>query len=119
MDLDVDRYGTSHADVMRGTGEVDFNSAATLRRGLALHMATGKGDLIVDLTRVPFIDSATLSVLVRAARQLGERGERLELVVDEARVVDLLRLTAVELMVPIHRTVEDARRHLGEGDGVR
>lgn len=117
MEVGLDRGGGPHAPVMRVTGEVDVVSASTLRRELALHMSARRGDLIVDLRAVTFMDSTGLSVLIRAARQLGEHGGRLELVVDQARVVDLLRLTAVEKVVPVHRTVEDARRHLGESDG--
>jgi anti-sigma B factor antagonist len=114
MDVHVDNDGTRRAAVMRVTGEVDVVSASTLRRELALHMGSRQADLVVDLTAVTFMDSTGLSVLVRAARQLHERGGRLELVVDRARVVDLLRLTAVQRFVFVHRTVEDARRHLGE-----
>jgi anti-sigma B factor antagonist len=104
-----DRLGLA---VMHVAGEVDVYTASSLRRELALHMGARAEDLIIDLSGVTFLDSTGLGVLVRAARQLRERGARLALVVDQDRVVDLLRITALAQVFAVHRTVRDASIHL-------
>ena len=116
MEVSVERDDDDPARpvVMHVAGEVDALTSATLRRELTLHMGSHRPDLIVDLSRVTFFDSTGLSVLVRGVRQVRERGGRMELVVDQGRVVDLLRLTALAEMFRIHRTVEDARAVLAE-----
>lgn len=108
MDVSVGSDGATGAVVMRVDGEVDVVTSALLRDKLAMHMGSGTRDLVVDLTAVTFMDSTGLGVLVRAARQVRERGGRLELVVDQSRVVNLLRLTAVTQYLRIHRTVTEA-----------
>jgi anti-sigma B factor antagonist len=94
--------------VMRVTGEVDVLTSSTLRRELTLHMSARRRDLVVDLSGVTFMDSTGLGVLIRAERQLHERGSRMALVVDHARIVDLLRITALEKVFEVHRSVQDA-----------
>ena len=108
MDVSVVSDTATGTVVMRVTGEVDVVTSASLRRELALHMGSRHPTLVVDLTSVTFLDSTGLGVLVRAARQNTERGGRLELVLDEGRVVDLLRLTAVARLVSTHRSGADA-----------
>ena len=60
-------------------GEVDVATAPTLRRRLDTLLAEGIHDLDLDLTDVPFIDVAGLSLLLRVQSQLSSRGGRLTL----------------------------------------
>ncbi|GAA2720775.1 STAS domain-containing protein [Cellulomonas aerilata] len=101
--------------VMRVTGEVDVATAAPLRQELAVHMGSHQQDLIVDVSGVTFMDSTGLGVLVRAVRQVHERGGRIELVSHEDPVMNLLRLTALADVLPVHKTVHEARAALSGG----
>jgi anti-sigma B factor antagonist len=93
---------------MRVTGEVDVATAAPLRQELAVHMGSHQRDLVLDVSGVTFMDSTGLGVLVRAVRQVRERGGRMELVSDEDPVMDLLRLTALADVLPVHKTLGEA-----------
>jgi anti-sigma B factor antagonist len=108
MDVSVE-HDEAGPVVMRVTGEVDVVTAAPLRQELALHMGSHQPDLIVDVSGVTFMDSTGLGVLVRAVRQVRERGGRIELVSDEDPVMNLLRLTALADVLPVHKTVHAAR----------
>lgn len=108
MEVSVEHDDPALPAVMRVAGEVDVLTSTTLRHALALHMGAGRPDLIVDLSGVTFLDSTGLSVLVRAERQVRERGGRMDLVVAQERVVDLLRITALEQIFRIHRTLQEA-----------
>jgi anti-sigma B factor antagonist len=114
VNVSVAADDSTGATVMQVTGEVDVVAAAVLRRQLALHMGSSRPSPVVDLSAVTFLDSTGLGVLLRAARQLRDRGGRTEIVVDEGRVVGLLRLAAVAQFLHVHRTVTDALAALGD-----
>lgn len=57
-------------------GEVDIFNAPVLDQGVAEAVA-GVGDVVVDLARVDFMDSAGLNVLVRHYKPLHAGGRRL------------------------------------------
>jgi anti-sigma B factor antagonist len=108
MDVSVSTDAPTGAVVMTVAGEVDVVTSGLLRRELAAFVSSHRPHLVVDFRAVTFLDSTGLGVLVGAARQIRNRGGRVELVVDEGRVVDLLRLTAVARFFRIHPTVADA-----------
>lgn len=58
--------------VVVAAGDVDLATAPALQDALVEMMANGTGDVIVDLERVPFIDSSGLNVFVRCAKSLGD-----------------------------------------------
>jgi stage II sporulation protein AA (anti-sigma F factor antagonist) len=63
-------------------GEVDVATSAHLANAIARAMereAAGKVDLVIDLTRLRFIDVSGINVLVRAARQARAGGGTLVL----------------------------------------
>jgi RNA polymerase sigma-B factor len=70
LDMRLHSVRTDDGLTLRVVGEVDRDSADRLRSGLhrALAAAAGLGRLTVDLTDVPLIDAAGLTVLTEAAR---------------------------------------------------
>lgn len=55
-------------------GELDISTAPLLREGLLRLLADGSGDVTLDLSRLNFIDSTGLSVLVGAYKRASESG---------------------------------------------
>lgn len=82
----------------RLAGEVDFTSAGPMQATLTAMLLPGGGTVVVDLSRVTFIDSSGLGVLVQAHRTARERDTRL-LVVASPPVRKLLRLTALDTVL--------------------
>lgn len=64
--------------------------------------------LIIDLTAVPYIDSAAIGALVGAHVSHQKNGHRLALVGVNSRVRDALRVTQVEQFFAIFPTQEEA-----------
>lgn len=61
--------------VVEAAGEVDLTTAPQLREEiLAAVSDTGKPGVIVDLSKVDFIDSAGLALLVEARKRLSPDG---------------------------------------------
>lgn len=88
-------------------GDVDVVTAAELREHLAGVCAAEAG-IIVDLTRVGFLDSAGLGVLVGALKRARARGGTLQLVCPDRRIRDVLTVTGLTREFGIHDTVDGA-----------
>src|SRR6516165_5869207 len=66
--------------------------------------------LILDLTRVPYIDSAGIGALVGAYINHQKDGRRLALVGVTERVRNALQVTRVQQFFQFHETVESAEK---------
>jgi anti-anti-sigma factor len=67
--------------VLRPGGDLDLVNAGRLREEVYTEHAARTGDLRIDLTDVPFIDSVGMSVLVAAHKRFQRDGRALEVVV--------------------------------------
>ncbi len=96
-------------------GEIDMSNAGDLRSALIAQVAKDAVGLIVDLSRVTYLDSAAIHVLYELREQLAGRGLHMRLVVvDGAPIETALRLTGVPDAVPICATVADAEASLAD-----
>lgn len=78
---------------LRAVGEIDVSTAAMFRRRI---MALPHAVVRVDLSRVRFIDSSGLRVLLSAHGELASLGRRLEVISPSLSVRRLLELTALD-----------------------
>ena len=67
--------------VLRLGGDLDLVNAGRLREEIYTEHTARSGDLRIDLTDVPFIDSVGMSVLVAAHKRFQRDGRALEIVV--------------------------------------
>lgn len=107
-ELALDETGTP--DVVASlSGELDLTNASELEERLR-RAAPETGELVVDLNRVVFIDSAAIHVLFRLARDLGTSGLVLMLAPDApvARVLDIVRMKDAVRIVPSREPLEHA-----------
>ena len=75
---------------------------------------TGCTRLILDMTGVEYIDSAGVGLVALAAGLLKEAGGRLVVVVQEGRVLDLLKTTQINSIVSVSATQEEAALLMGD-----
>ena len=64
--------------------------------------------LIIDLSRSGVADATRLEALMRAARRARDRGSWLRLVIPDAGVREIVRLVALDEVMPVHTSVSDA-----------
>ena len=74
----------------------DFSSAVT---GL---MSTGKKDILIDMTPVTYVDSATIGCLMDLYRQVHTSGGHLKLSGVQKRVETMLTMTGAQNFIEIH-----------------
>jgi anti-sigma B factor antagonist len=96
-------------------GEVDSLTAPRLGRQLIRVTDEGRTRVVVDLSRVTFIDSTGLSVLLNGLRQLTSRQGRLLLVCPSTRVLRPFEIAGLTERLDIFRSREEALGQLAAG----
>ncbi|MEX1005570.1 MAG: STAS domain-containing protein [Acidimicrobiia bacterium] len=89
---------TDSGQVVTAVGEIDLASAPLLETEAEKHQGV---DVVIDLTRVEFIDSAGLVVLIRQQERIRSSGAELTLAVSPGPVTRLLELTGLSGAFPI------------------
>lgn len=103
-----------------GVAVARFVGAITL--GSSLHAADaqlqkaireGAAKVVLDMTEVPYMDSAGLGVLVQASGMAKQQGGDLRLCAVSERVVELIKMTRTEALLPMDEDVEASLKALG------
>ena len=85
----------------------DFAAAVT---GL---LAAGKRDILIDLTPVTYVDSATIGCLMDLYRQASSAGGHLKLSGVQKRVETMLTMTGAQNFIEIHADEPSAVKSFG------
>lgn len=117
MNLLINKTATEGAYVVHVEGELDVYTAPRLKEALAEGMSRGHKLMVVDLTRVPFLDSTALGVLVGSLRQLRAEDGDLRLVLSSPHLEKLFHITGFDGMFSIHGTLPEALADPLEGNG--
>ncbi len=75
--------------------------------------AEGAGRVAIDLSEVPFMDSAVLELLLGLSKECASRGGRLKLIAPSPNCQEILRLTDLKTRFEIMGSVEEATRKVG------
>ena len=100
------------------SGEIDVTTAGQLRGRLDGPVSRGR-QVIIDFSRVTFIDAAGAGVLAGAAARAAARGGSLRLAAAGKRVRRVLALTGLDRSIPLAATVAEARAVLRSAPGSR
>lgn len=95
--------------VLELNGPLDFHTAPTLWEALwPTILCADSPRVILDLSSVDFMDSTGLSVMIDAWRQAEQRGGSLRLARAQRQAAKVLRITSLDLVLPIYASAEDA-----------
>ena len=102
--------------VVSVTGDVDLGTAPDFERELtgAVGAQLGAG-LVVDLSRIAFIDSTGLNALVHAFERQRLGGSSLALVSDDRRVAMMLEVTRLDRVLHRYATRDEALAAVAAG----
>lgn len=94
----------SHGDavVVDVRGDLDLVTAPDLNDALATATDENGAAIVVDLSKVDFIDSSGLSVLVNLNRSTTRAGRMLALVSAKPRVQNTFAITGLTSVLPFH-----------------
>jgi anti-sigma B factor antagonist len=90
--------------VIAVAGDLDAHTAPTLQAELDPFTRRPAVALVIDLSRVDFIDSTGLGVIVTTLKHLREGGGTLDVVVCTPRVLKVFALTGLDVVIPLHET---------------
>lgn len=103
--------------IVSPSGRIDATTSPQLERMLREPLETGQRLLLVDLSRVTYMSSTGLRLLLIAAKQLRQRQGRLLLCCPQPPVERVLLLTGLAGILPLYRTREaalNALEHAGD-----
>lgn len=95
----------SGAGVVAASGELDAYAAPDLAAALA---AVDLPGLVVDFTRVSFLDSTVLGMVTRAVREHREAGRRVAVVLPVGPARRIFEITGLHAALPVHASVAEA-----------
>lgn len=101
--------------ICRPEGELDAFTVSQFRQSLA-ELASSKR-LLIDMSGVPFVDSAGLGALIGGIRRARELGGDVAVSCNRPTLVRLLRTTGFDRIVTVTETVEEAIEALRAGQG--
>ena len=86
---------------VRPAGEIDIATAPALECALLRALESGAASIVLDCDRVSFIDSVGLRVLVWAARESREDGDRLRIDCGSGVVRRMIEMTGLDRSLPL------------------
>ncbi|GGM39221.1 STAS domain-containing protein [Dactylosporangium sucinum] len=108
MELSLSTYDSGDHTVLEVGGEVDVYTAPRLREKLVELVEQGSRHVVVDLSRVEFLDSTGLGVLVGALKRLRAVNGTFGLVCSHERLLKIFRITALDRVFSLYDSVAAA-----------
>jgi len=96
MGLTIDTEHSPEGPLIKVSGEVDLYSSPELRKVILKTIPGAKGDLVVDLSGVTYIDSSGVATLVEGLRSARENGSGFVLVKPSPAVMQVLELARLD-----------------------
>jgi len=102
IQVDLDRGCT----ICRPVGELDAFTVSQFRQSLA--ELASSAQLLIDLSGVPFVDSAGLGALIGGIRRVRELGGDVAVACPRPTLTRLLRTTGFDRIVTVTPTIDEA-----------
>jgi anti-sigma B factor antagonist len=104
LEIAVDETPTH--TLCRPIGELDAYTVTSFRE--ALSAVADHARVVIDLSDVPFMDSAGLGALIGGIRRAREHGGEVAVACSRPTLTKLLHTTGFDRIVPVTETVDDA-----------
>ncbi len=104
--LEIDIETNDDHSVCRPQGELDAYTVGQFRE--ALHGLSDQQRVIIDLSGVPFMDSAGLGALIGGIRRTRDAGGDVAVACDRPTLTRLLHNTGFDSIVPVEESIDQA-----------
>jgi anti-sigma B factor antagonist len=111
--LDIQLDQAEAYTICRPVGELDAFTVSKFRQALAELASTPR--LLIDMSSVPFVDSAGLGALIGGIRRARELGGDVAVCCNRPTLTRLLRTTGFDRIVTVTETLEEAAEALSTG----
>jgi anti-anti-sigma factor len=93
-------------------GAITADQMAPLRESVLSTRTNGHGSLVIDMKRVPYIDSCGLELLFDLGTELGRSGGSLRLVNLNSLCREIMVITRLDQLIPMYDNIESAAGRL-------
>lgn len=114
MSLMIDLEQSEPYWLLSLSGDLDYGECAAFRMNIDRILKASPPATIVDLSRLDYLDSSGLGLLLSLSKEYGAQGGRLVLVTNET-VDNILSLTRLNGIFSTASTLEGAKETIGEG----
>jgi anti-sigma B factor antagonist len=87
--------------VLRIIGDLDLETAPRLASHTEPILEAGTGGLVIDLSRVTFIDSSGLSALIRLTQRMGAANRPFQIIKPPPLVGKVFEITGLNQILPL------------------
>ncbi len=112
MNVQTEQSGAV-AIVRVGDTRLMYPMLADFSAAVSALVAAGKHEILIDLTPVTYVDSATIGCLMDLYRQAGAAGGTLKLAGVQKRVETMLTMTGAQNFLEIHPDATSGIRSFG------
>ena len=113
--LEISTESTDSYTLCRPVGELDAYTVGQFRESLSELAEVDQ--LLIDLSEVPFMDSAGLGALIGGIRRTRESGGDVAVACSRPTLTRLLHTTGFDRIVAVTESVDDAAAALASGTG--
>lgn len=106
--IDEERPALAGSVLLALHGEVDLHVAPELRDRITSVIEDGADYVVLDLSKVTFMDSMALGVLLGALKRLRPRGGELRLVVPDSDLRRIFEITLLDQVFALSATRDEA-----------
>ncbi len=108
IELKIRTTSAGGGSIVHLIGEVDLRTSPSLRSRLMHLLQDNPARIVVDLTRVSYMDSSGVGTLVEAKRLVERKGGQLVLAGLQPRVRSVFEITQLHTFFRIVNTVDEA-----------
>ena len=102
----------ANAVVVSINGELDAFNVDELAKAFGEADHDGCEALVIDLSRVSFMDSTALGLVVRTVNEIADGGGRAKVVLPETSARRIFEITTLDRVLPVAASREEALRSL-------
>lgn len=95
-------------------GEVDVYTAPQLKQQMISILEGGAKMMVVDLTKVDYLDSTALGVLIGGLKRMRERDGNMVLICPSPRIRRVFEITGLDKIFDIYNSEGDAQEAIGK-----
>jgi anti-anti-sigma factor len=107
-ELDVRNQTLGGCLIVRVAGGLDVATAPSLHEHILGQLALGKTKIVIDMSRVPFVDSTGLSALIVVHHEATARGGSVRLACAHRSVLRVIQITRLDRLFELYDDVCDA-----------
>ena len=103
----------NNVPVLRIDGKIIGGAANALKREMDKQIEQGGGSLVLDMTKVPLLDSSALGIIIATLQFLKKMDGKLVLLNPQHAVINVLQVTRLNTILEVYSDEESATSAFG------